>query len=186
MNSAQETLALARLALTHDVGNEVTRADAVRAIDMLLSVMEKPAAWINWSAMSSEPRLGWECASEIASEPLFRGLATLEEADGYVHGYHVGINAALPLWINYNPMTDVLRIHGRNYSAAMFGETGFLSPAGTVLRIEKSSDDVVTVTECRPLSDQRIDEVMQPLTTKPYSWREFARAIENDHGIKVE
>lgn len=32
----------------------------------------EPAAWINWSAMTGEPRLGWQCESEIASEPLYR------------------------------------------------------------------------------------------------------------------
>lgn len=32
----------------------------------------EPAAWINWSALTGEPRLGWQCESEIASEPLYR------------------------------------------------------------------------------------------------------------------
>lgn len=35
-----------------------------------------------------------------------------------------------------------------------------------------------------PLTDERIDEIMRPLTIKPYSWREFARAIEAAHGIR--
>lgn len=33
---------------------------------------DEPAAWINWSALTGEPRLGWQCESEIASEPLYR------------------------------------------------------------------------------------------------------------------
>jgi len=28
-------------------------------------------AWINWSALTGERRLGWECESEIASVPLY-------------------------------------------------------------------------------------------------------------------
>jgi hypothetical protein len=32
---------------------------------------QEPAAWINWSALTGVRRLGWECESEIASEPLY-------------------------------------------------------------------------------------------------------------------
>ena len=31
----------------------------------------EPRAWVNWSALTGQPRLGFECESEIASEPLF-------------------------------------------------------------------------------------------------------------------
>jgi hypothetical protein len=31
----------------------------------------EPVAWINWSALTGQRRLGWECESEIASEPLY-------------------------------------------------------------------------------------------------------------------
>jgi LmbE family N-acetylglucosaminyl deacetylase len=35
-----------------------------------------------------------------------------------------------------------------------------------------------------PLTDEQIDQIMQPLTQGvPYSWRAFARAIEAAHGI---
>lgn len=36
------------------------------------SQQPEPAAWINWSALTGEPRLGWQCESEIASEPLYK------------------------------------------------------------------------------------------------------------------
>lgn len=52
----------------------------------------------------------------------------------------------IPAWINYDHTTGVLTIHGRKYAAALFGEGGFLAPAGTVLRIENGPGDVVTVT----------------------------------------
>lgn len=52
----------------------------------------------------------------------------------------------LPLWITYDAERDVLTIHGKRYSAGLFGEDGFCSPAGSVLRIEQGPDDVVTVT----------------------------------------
>ena len=32
---------------------------------------QEPVAWINWSALTGERRLGWGCESEIASEPLY-------------------------------------------------------------------------------------------------------------------
>jgi len=32
----------------------------------------EPVAWINWSALTGKPRLGWECESELASEPLYK------------------------------------------------------------------------------------------------------------------
>ena len=99
-------------------------------------------------------------------------------------GYFSGVNAPYPPWIAYIPADDVLIIHGKKYSAAMFSDAGFLAPIGTVLRIEKGSSEAVTLTTLKPLEDQKIDEIMRPLTTKPYSWREFARAIENAHGIK--
>jgi hypothetical protein len=32
---------------------------------------QKPVAWINWSALTGQRRLGWECESEIASQALY-------------------------------------------------------------------------------------------------------------------
>lgn len=39
--------------------------------------------------------------------------------------------------------------------------------------------------ERKPLTDEEIDAIMNPLTTVQYSWRAFARAIEHAHGIKA-
>lgn len=50
----------------------------------------------------------------------------------------------LPDWLSIEG-SDVLVIHGRRYSAAIFGEAGFLSPPGTLLRVEAGPDDVVTL-----------------------------------------
>lgn len=51
----------------------------------------------------------------------------------------------MPEWITYDAAADTLTIHGRRYSAAMFGERGFLSPPGTLLRVERGPADVVTL-----------------------------------------
>lgn len=32
---------------------------------------QKPVAWINWNALTGKRSLGWECDSELASEPLY-------------------------------------------------------------------------------------------------------------------
>lgn len=56
----------------------------------------------------------------------------------------------MPPWITYDAATDVLTIHGKRYSSAMFGEDGFLAPPGTVLRIEQGPPDVVTLTTVQP------------------------------------
>lgn len=34
-------------------------------------VEQKPAAWINYSALTGRRRLGWKCESELASVPLY-------------------------------------------------------------------------------------------------------------------
>lgn len=52
----------------------------------------------------------------------------------------------MPAWMQYDPATDVLTIHGRKYSAALFGRDGFLGDPGDLLRIEKGGDDTVTLT----------------------------------------
>lgn len=52
----------------------------------------------------------------------------------------------VPAWIAYDADRDVLTIHGKRYSAGLFGADGFCSPAGSVLRIEHGPDDVVTAT----------------------------------------
>lgn len=65
-------------------------------------------------------------------------------------GYHKDKQAqteAFPKWLTYDPATDVLTIHGKRYSAGMFGEEGFLAPVGTLLRVEAGAPDVVTLTK---------------------------------------
>lgn len=37
---------------------------------------QDPVAWINWSALTGERRLGWQCESELASEPLYANPLT--------------------------------------------------------------------------------------------------------------
>jgi hypothetical protein len=48
-----------------------TRRQALRAAIEAALTPGGPVAWINWSALTGEPRLGWQCESEIASEPLY-------------------------------------------------------------------------------------------------------------------
>lgn len=56
----------------------------------------------------------------------------------------------MPAWMQYEPVTDVLTIHGKKYAASLFGNSGFLGNAGDILRIEQGPDDVVTVTKIEP------------------------------------
>jgi len=56
----------------------------------------------------------------------------------------------MPEWMDYDQATDVLTIHGRRYSAAMFGERGFLSPAGTLLQVAEGQPDCVTLMTILP------------------------------------
>ena len=52
--------------------------------------------------------------------------------------------AVLPEWLQFDGR-DVLTIHGVRYSAAMFGQAGFLSPPGTLLRVEVGPKEVGTL-----------------------------------------
>jgi hypothetical protein len=46
--------------------------EAITAIKQALEApVQEPVAWINWSALTGVRRLGWECESELASEPLY-------------------------------------------------------------------------------------------------------------------
>ena len=71
----REALKLALEALNHyeKAGLATVKTiDAITAINKALAQLEQePRAWINWSALTGEPRLGWECESELASEPLY-------------------------------------------------------------------------------------------------------------------
>lgn len=50
---------------------------------------------------------------------------------------------------------------------------------------ELSTGDKLAPVGLKPLTDEQIDEIMNPLTRNvEYSWRKFARAIEESHGIK--
>lgn len=53
----------------------------------------------------------------------------------------------VPNWLQYDQHTDVLTIHGKRYAAGMFGESGFLAPPGTLLRVEQGHPDCVTLSK---------------------------------------
>jgi hypothetical protein len=80
------------------------------------------------------------------------------------------VEGQLPEWITYDASNGgVLTIHGRRYSAAMFGEAGFLSPPGTLLRVEAGPDDVVTLSTAGSLDivdavTAALDEWLGPLS----------------------
>lgn len=91
---------------------------------------------------------------------------------GYVMADHVPATLesftdaakSLPNWISYDSKNDILSIHGRQYSAAMFGEAGFLAPPGTLLRVEGHHPDCVT-----------LYKVDQPTVNEPdYAWPTIA------------
>jgi hypothetical protein len=91
-------------------------------------------------------------------------------------------------WMKYDAATDVLTIHGRRYSAAMFGESGFLAQVGTLLRIEDGQPECVTLTTVQPavpLTDEQIDTawLLNGGGLAANRYYDFARAIEAAHGI---
>lgn len=49
----------------------------------------------------------------------------------------------LPQIASYDPINDVIKINGKRYAAALFGEDCFKSKPGTLLRIVDGPDDVV-------------------------------------------
>jgi hypothetical protein len=71
----------------------------------------------------------------------------------------------MPEWMDYDQATDVLTIHGRRYSAAMFGERGFLSPAGTLLQVAEGQPDCVTLMTAPPTEQQEQEQA------EPVAWR---------------
>lgn len=70
----------------------------------------------------------------------------------------------MPAWMQYDPATDVLTIHGKKYAAALFGRDGFLGDPGDLLRIEKGNDDVVTVTRIP------VDQQAEPVSDDDSMW----------------
>ena len=91
----------------------------------------------------------------------------------------------LPNWMHYDGVTDVLTIHGKKYAAAIFAEAGFLSPTGTVLRVEQSQLETVTLTVVptrKPLTEEEIERLLSK-HERDYDMVKFARAIERAHGI---
>lgn len=89
--------------------------------------------------------------------------------------------AQVPQWLTYDADTDVLTIHGKRYSAGMFGEEGFLSPVGTLLRVEAGVPDVVTLTKMQ-IPRLTAEEIGKAYASTPWghldSQTKFARAIE--------
>jgi hypothetical protein len=80
----------------------------------------------------------------------------------------------MPSWMTYSHTTDVLTIHGRRYAASMFGQTGFLSPPGTLLRVEHGPADVVTVTTApQPPAEPRFDLIAHLEHQREFSLRTF-------------
>lgn len=107
----------------------------------------RAAAYIVHRAMC-EPALEWRKPKDyLSAEPLYAAP-----------------QPAMPGWIKYDPSNDVLTIHGRRYSGAMFDERGFLALAGTLLRIEEGPGEVVTLTtqperEWVGLSEEDLNEI---------------------------
>jgi hypothetical protein len=76
-----------------------------------------------------------------------------EKVDVRAQQKQENLTRQMPEWMDYDPATDVLTIHGRRYSAAMFGEQGFLSPVGTLLQVAEGQPDCITLTTV-PLGQQ--------------------------------
>ena len=89
----------------------------------------------------------------------------------------------MPEWMDYDQATDVLTIHGRRYSAAMFGERGFLSPAGTLLQVAEGQPDCVTLmtvaaleqTEQEPVAWWIVSETTDEefVSVRPNDWSDI-------------
>jgi hypothetical protein len=84
---------------------------------------------------------GWWAAMEAKAKQDVPEMVTPEQENP---------TRQMPEWMDYDQATDVLTIHGRRYSAAMFGERGFLSPAGTLLQVAEGQPDSVTLMTILP------------------------------------
>lgn len=70
--------------------------------------------------------------------------------------------ALMPDWMQYDPTSDVLTLHGKKYAASMFGRNGFLGQPGDLLRLNKSESDTVCLTKVN---------INQP--AEPVAWATF-------------
>jgi len=75
------------------------------------------------------------------------------EAQEFTKAWGEAQQRAMPYWLGYEADSNggTLTIHGKRFSAALFGDGGFLAPPGTWLRIEAGAPDLVTVTKLHPL-----------------------------------
>jgi hypothetical protein len=84
----------------------------------------------------------------------------------YTHPLTAPAQPIAPEWLSYDPVTDILTIHGKRYAAGLFGEHGFLSPVGTILRVEHSQPECVTLTIVQPAPTQ--PPLLQDPKDKPW------------------
>lgn len=50
----------------------------------------------------------------------------------------------VPDWIAYDPQSSIITIRGKRYAASLFDDRGLSAMVGTLLRIERGPEDVVT------------------------------------------
>ena len=102
---------------------------------------------------------GWHDGIKIDASDV---MLLAEVAAALEHPEQEGLNREMPEWMDYDPATDVLTIHGRRYSAAMFGEQGFLSPVGTLLQVAEGQPDCVTLMTVAALEQPGQEPVVPP------------------------
>lgn len=74
----------------------------------------------------------------------------------------------VPNWLQYDQHTDVLTINGKRYAAAMFGESGFLAPTGTLLRVELGQPDCVTLSKVAPAQEPVHGDLLPPVGSRVF------------------
>jgi hypothetical protein len=172
-----------RLSLLHP--DSLSLADAsIAALDAALAQQEQEPVALRKSIHigCDEPRV---CAFHRTCmgrchKPLTdaRTAASLRRTDAaaLAQQKQENLTRQMPEWMDYDPATDVLTIHGRRYSAAMFGEQGFLSPVGTLLQVAEGQPDCITLTTV-PLGQQEQEPVAWVNAAHLQAIQEKAKAL---------
>lgn len=114
----------------YDAGAQSIQVDAAAAPD---AANEITKAFREYLTVHPGIKLGGHEADTVARE-----LALIAQPDAQPA-------ERMPSWMQYDKRYDILTIHGKRYSASMFGDDGFIAPAGTLLRVEAGDPDCVTL-----------------------------------------
>lgn len=164
----------------------------------------EPVAWINWCAATGQRSLGWQCESELASEPLYHApqpaqqpvipksetckccgegqadLAVLRICDKCGSEYAGQAEFDLAMRLRAEQQDEPFGY----FKAEPFGWTDCAeTDEGAVALYERPNQPAQ-----QPLTDEQIDAMWQQSCREHFSGLQreihLARAIERAHGIK--